>query len=109
MRNAWIVLMLSIMAEVSGTTALKLSDGFTRVLPGAVVVVMYALSFWGLSLVLKKIDIGTAYAVWSGLGTAMVALVGVLIFQERFTLMKSGCILLIIAGVVGLHLSNSIR
>ena len=78
----WLFLLLAILLEIAGTTMLKLSDGFTKWLPSVAVVVFYALSFGALSFTLKRIDVGVAYAVWSALGTALIATIGVLWFHE---------------------------
>jgi small multidrug resistance pump len=100
-------LILTILFEVAGTTSLKLSQGFTKLIPSIGVAVFYALSFYFLSLTLKKLEIGVIYAIWSGLGTALIVLVGVLWFKEPLTILKTASILLIIAGVVGLNLGGA--
>ena len=102
MLQSWLILLASICVEVGGTTCLKFSEGFTRPLPTAGVFALYGLSFWGLSVVLKHIEIGMAYAVWSGLGTALVAMVGFTFFGDRITALKILSIVLIVAGVAGL-------
>jgi small multidrug resistance pump len=100
MMTAWIQLIIAIASEIVGTTAMKLSLGFTRPLPGGIVVVSYAMSFYLLSNSLKHIPLGVAYAIWSGLGTVGIFLVGVLIWNEQFTLPRVLGILFIIVGVV---------
>lgn len=102
----WFYLLLTILFEVSGTTSLKLSEGFTKFVPSALVVVFYGTSFYLLSLTLKKIDVSIAYAIWSGLGTALVTIVGILWFREPTTAIKIISIGLIILGVVGLNISG---
>ena len=102
----WLYLVLAILLEVSGTTCMKLSEGFTRVVPSILLVVFYTLSFGMLTLALKKIDVSVAYAIWSGVGTAMIATIGVLWFKEPATAMKLISLGLIIIGVVGLNLSG---
>jgi len=92
--------------EICGTTALKLSDGFTRLGPASVVVVCYMASFAVLSLALRGIDLSTAYAVWSGVGTALVAAIGILWFGEPAGISKLASLLLIIIGVAGLNLAG---
>jgi multidrug transporter EmrE-like cation transporter len=72
--NAWLQLLLAIVAEVVATSALKASDGFTRLWPAVIVVVGYSVSFYCLSLVLKTIPVGITYAVWSGLGIVLITL-----------------------------------
>lgn len=100
-------LLLAIGFEVTGTTALKLSNGFTKLVPSIIVVAGYALSFFIMSQTLKKIDVGTAYAIWSGLGTALIATIGVLWFKEPLTMLKIGSIAFIILGVIGLNIGGS--
>lgn len=85
---------------------MKLSDGFTRPLPSVLIFVFYAASFAVLTLALKKIDISVAYAVWAGVGTALIAIVGILYFKDPISLLKVFSIFLIIAGVIGLNLSG---
>jgi small multidrug resistance pump len=102
----WIYLVLAILLEVSGTTCMKLSEGFTRMLPSVLLFVFYTLSFVMLTLALRKIDVSVAYAVWSGVGTALIATIGVLWFKEPATALKLISLGLIIIGVVGLNLSG---
>ncbi|PCI39223.1 MAG: hypothetical protein COB46_09330 [Rhodospirillaceae bacterium] len=104
--QSWLILIAAIVLEVAGTTAMKLSDGFTRLLPSVLLVVFYLLSITALTLALKRIDVSIAYAIWAGVGTVLVAVVGVLWFRESVSLLKVGSILLIAAGVAGLHLSS---
>ncbi|GEM48193.1 multidrug transporter [Deinococcus cellulosilyticus NBRC 106333 = KACC 11606] len=95
--------MLSILADVIATAALKSSEGFTRLVPTLIVLLGYGLGFYFLSLSLKVIPVGTAYAVASGLGTALIVLLGVLFMKEPLSAAKLGAILLIVAGVVALN------
>ena len=106
MNTSWIYLLLAITFEVSGTVSMKLSDGFSRTGPSVAMGLCYLISLSFLTLALKRIELGVAYAIWSGLGTAMVALVGVYWFEEHLTPGKLISITLIIAGVAGLHLST---
>lgn len=101
--NAWITLGIAIAAEVVGTSALKASEGFTRLWPSAVVVVGYAVAFYGLSLVLKSIPVGVAYAIWSGLGIVLITAVAWLVYGQRIDLPGAIGMGLIIAGVVVLN------
>ena len=96
----------AILLEITATTALKLSNGLTRPGPACVVVAGYAASFSMLSLALRGIDLSTAYAVWSGVGTAIVAAIGILWFGEPANAWKLASLALIIVGVVGLHLAG---
>jgi small multidrug resistance pump len=102
----WLYLALAILLEVSGTTCMKLSEGFTKVVPSILLFVFYTLSFAMLTLALKKLDVSIAYAVWSGVGTALIAAIGVLWFREPATALKFISLGLIIIGVVGLNLSG---
>jgi small multidrug resistance pump len=96
----------AIVLEICGTTSLKLSDGFTRVGPSGAVVVFYIASFVLLSLALRGIELSIAYAVWSGVGTALVATIGIVWFGESAGAWKLFCLALIVLGVAGLHLSE---
>jgi small multidrug resistance pump len=102
----WIYLALAIFLEVAGTTCMKLSDGFTKMVPSILLFVFYTLSFGMLTLALKRIDVSVAYAVWSGVGTALIATIGVLWFREPMTALKLISLALIIVGVVGLNLGG---
>lgn len=104
---AWIYLILAILAETVGTVSMKLSEGFTRLVPSVSVAVFYIISIGLLVLSLKKLDISVAYAVWSGVGTALIAAVGILWFQEPATAVKLVSLALIVAGVVGLNLGGA--
>ena len=103
----WLYLAIAIVLEVIGTTSMKLSEGFTKTIPSIMMFVFYLASLAVLTLALKKIDVSVAYAVWAGLGTALIATIGIVYFHESATLLKTISILLIIAGVVGLHLSGA--
>ena len=102
----WLYLALAILLEVSGTTCMKLSQGFTKLVPSILLFVFYTLSMGMLTLALKRIDVSVAYAVWSGVGTALIATIGVLWFKEPVTALKLMSLGLIIIGVVGLNLSG---
>jgi small multidrug resistance pump len=107
--QAWFLLIAAITAEVGGTTCLKFSDGFSRLVPSLGVVVLYSLSFVFLASVLKTIDVGVAYAIWSGLGTALIAVIGILIFGEPLSAARMASLGFIIVGVVGLQLSGGVH
>jgi small multidrug resistance pump len=106
---SWLYLILAIVLEVSGTTCMKLSYGFTKLLPSILMFILYGFSLGALTLALKKIDVGMAYAVWSGLGTALIATVGILWFKEAISAVKIISLGLIIIGVIGLHLGGGIH
>lgn len=101
--NAWMMLGLAIVAEVIGTTALKASEGFTRLAPSLIVVVGYGVAFYCLSLVLKSIPVGVTYAIWSGLGIVLITVVAFLVYGQRIDLAGLVGMGLIIAGVVVLN------
>ena len=105
----WLYLILAIVLEVAGTTSMKLSEGFSRLLPSVMIFVFYALSFAGLTLALKRIDVSVAYAIWSGLGTALITVIGLAYFKEPATLIKILSIALIVLGVAGLNLDSSLN
>ncbi|NIC07126.1 multidrug efflux SMR transporter [Halomonas sp. DX6] len=105
---AFVYLALAIVAEVVATSALKATDGFTRLVPSLVVVVGYTIAFFMLSLVLRTIPVGIAYAIWAGLGIVLVALVGVVVYGQRPDLPAVLGIGLIIAGVVVIQLFSRI-
>ena len=98
---AWLA--LAIGSEIVATTALKLSDGFTRIGWGGVVVVGYGISFYAMAIALRSIPLGIVYAVWSGVGTAAIVLIGFVLFREVLDAVKLGGIALIIVGVVMLN------
>jgi len=104
--NAWLILAMAIVLEVAGTTSMKLSDGFSKLMPSILIFVFYGLSFTALTYVLKKLDVSVAYAIWSGVGTVLIAVVGIILFKESLSLMKVGSILLIVIGVVVLNLNG---
>ena len=104
--QSWLYLTGAILLEVAGTSCMKLSQGFTKLIPSILIFVFYGLSFVGLTIALKKIDVSIAYAVWAGIGTALIAGIGMFYFKEPLTLVKVISILLIIAGVVGLNLGG---
>lgn len=104
----FVYLALAIVAEVVATSALKATEGFTRLWPSLIVVAGYALAFYMLSLVLRTLPIGIAYAIWAGLGIVLVALVGLVVYGQRPDLPAVIGIGLIVAGVVTIQLFSSI-
>ncbi|MEW6543116.1 MAG: multidrug efflux SMR transporter [Nitrospirota bacterium] len=105
--QSWLILIAAIVLEVAGTVSMKLAEGFTRLVPSILIFVFYGLSFVALTVSLKTIDVSVAYAVWSGLGTALIAGIGVWYFREPVTLLKLVSLLFIIVGVVGLNLGGA--
>ena len=102
----WIYLLIAILTEVVGTTMMKVSQGLTRLIPSILMFVFYAVSFIFMALALKKLEVSTAYAIWSGLGTAVIAAIGILWFQESFSILKLAGTGLVIAGVVMLNIKS---
>jgi len=102
----WIYLLIAILTEVVGTTMMKVSQGLTRLVPSVLMFVLYGVSFVFMALALKKIEVSTAYAIWSGLGTALIAAIGIYWFQESVSLPKLAGMVLVIAGVVLLNLKG---
>ncbi len=96
----WIYLTIAIIAEVIGTTALKSTEGFTKLVPSMVVLVAYSTTFFFLSFVLKTIPVGIAYAIWSGVGIGLIALIGYVKFGQSLDLAAMIGIAFIILGVV---------
>jgi small multidrug resistance pump len=102
----WLFLLGAIIAEVAGTTSMKLSSGFSSLVPSVLMFVFYAASLGSLTLAIRTIEVSVAYAIWSGLGTALIAVSGYIFFKESVDAMKVASISLIIIGVVGLNLST---
>ncbi|ANJ67485.1 multidrug transporter [Halothiobacillus diazotrophicus] len=100
----WLYLGIAIVTEVIGTSALKSAEGFTRFWPSVLVVVSYALSFYLLSLTLKTIPVGVVYAVWSGVGMVLLAIIGAVFFKQMLDTPAMVGIGLILAGVVVINL-----
>ena len=99
MKN-WLFLLVAIISEVVATSALKESESFSRLWPSVIVVVGYGLAFYLLSLTLKTIPIGIAYAIWSGLGMALIALVGCVMFKQNLDAPAIIGIVMIVGGVI---------
>lgn len=100
----WLILALAIVTEVIGTAALKASDGFTRFWPSAVVVLSYGTAFYCLSLTLRSMPMGVAYAVWSGLGLVLITLAGWLLFGQKLDAPALIGMAFIVAGVAIMNL-----
>jgi quaternary ammonium compound-resistance protein SugE len=104
---AWIYLLVAGIFEIIWATGLKYTEGFTRLWPSVGTAVAMALSVWLLAVALKTIPVGTGYAVWTGIGAAGTAFMGILLFDESREIIRILCILLIVVGIVGLKLSSS--
>lgn len=105
--NTWWILAVAIIAEVIATSALKVSEGFTRLIPSLVVVVGYSIAFYGLALTLKTIPVGVAYAIWSGMGIVLVTLIGWFLFDQKLDPAAIIGMVLIIAGVVVMNVFSA--
>ncbi len=103
----YLYLGIAIIAEVIGTSALKASNGFTETLPSIIVVIGYSVAFYFLSLVLKTIPVGIAYAIWSGLGIVLIAVVGLVFFGQKLDVPALIGMFLIIVGVVVMNAFSS--
>ena len=104
---AGLLLAFAIAVEVAATLSLRASDGFSKLAPSVFVVIGYATSFWLLSLVLRDISVGTSYAIWSGVGTAALAIIGMAALGEPATALRIASIVLIVVGVIGLNVAGA--
>lgn len=102
----WMLLGAAILLEVTGTICLKLSEGFTHLVPSLAILPLYGGSLALLTLALKTIPVSTAYAIWAAVGTALVAVIGIAVFREPAGAVKMASLVLIVVGVVGLHLGD---
>jgi small multidrug resistance pump len=102
-QQAWGLLSLAIVFEVAGTTSMKLCDGFTRLTPSVLMFVFYAISFALNTMVVRTLGLSVVYAVWSGAGTLITAMIGYLYFKEPATALKMASAGLIVIGVFGLY------
>ncbi len=107
MGTNWILLMGTILFEVAGTVAMKLSLGFAKLVPSILIFIFYGLSFALLALTLKTMHVSTVYALWSGLGTALVAVIGAMYFKETIPLFQAVGIGLVVLGVILINLHES--
>ena len=105
--NPWLILAFAILLELSGTICLKLSHGFTRLLPSLGVVCFYLGSFTLMAQSLKTLEVGIVYAIWAGVGTALIAVVGILAFGESITAFKILGLLMIIGGTFLLRMASA--
>ncbi len=105
----WLWLFLAIALEVTATVCLKLSDGFSKFIPTAFMALFYGSSFFPMAVALRRLEVGTAYAVWSAVGTALMTIIGVLVFKEAASPLKLSAIVMIVIGVVCLNVANRDR
>ncbi|AKA69349.1 MULTISPECIES: DMT family transporter [Clostridium] len=102
----WIYLILAILFEIAGTTLMKVSYGFTKILPTIGTFLGYIICFICLSMALKKIDISVAYAIWSAAGLVILSTIGIFVFKESISVLKVVSLAFIVLGVIGLNLSG---
>jgi quaternary ammonium compound-resistance protein SugE len=103
---AWLALLLAGLLEIGWTLGLKYSAGFTRFWPSAATCVAIAISFGLLGISLKSVPLGTAYVIWTGIGAAGAAIAGIVLFGESADAARVGCLILIVAGTIGLKLAT---
>lgn len=104
--QSWILLGIAIILEVAGTISMKLSEGMHKPIPTIMVFIFYGLTFAIMSKVINEIEVGVTYAIWAGVGTVLVAVIGIFYFKESTDTIKLLSIGLICIGVVGLNLSS---
>jgi quaternary ammonium compound-resistance protein SugE len=104
---AWIYLIIAGLFECGWAIGLKYTDGFTRLIPSLLTVSAMAISFWLLSVAMKTIPVGTAYAVWTGIGAVGVAILGMVLLGESRDILRVISLLLIVSGIMGLKLASS--
>jgi quaternary ammonium compound-resistance protein SugE len=102
---AWLLIVIAGVFEIAWAVGLKYSDGFSRLVPSVLTVGAMAASIICLGIAVKSLPVGTAYAVWTGIGAAGTAVLGMYLFQEPATVLRLGSIALVIAGIVGLKLA----
>ncbi|MCA3223096.1 MAG: multidrug efflux SMR transporter [Burkholderiales bacterium] len=102
--TAWALLLIAGLLEIAWAVGMKFTDGFTRPWPSLAVLGLALLSFWLLGLAMRVLPVGTAYAVWVGIGAAGAALIGMWLLDEPASAARLGCVLMIVGGVVGLKL-----
>ena len=103
-----VIFFFAVLSEVMATTVLKFSEGFTRLIPSIVVVLGYGLSFYLLSLSLKVIPIGVAYALWSGIGIVLTVIAGIFLWREQLDWARITGIILIIAGILVINMFSKV-
>ncbi|MBT3015615.1 MAG: quaternary ammonium compound efflux SMR transporter SugE [Candidatus Thiodiazotropha sp. (ex Clathrolucina costata)] len=106
---AWIYLFVAGLFECGWAIGLKYTEGFTKPFPSLLTIAAMAISFWLLSVAMKTIPVGTAYAVWTGIGAVGVALLGMVMFGESRDILRIVSLLLIVSGIVGLKLISSYK
>lgn len=103
----WFYLVIAGVLEICWAIGLKYSQGFTKTLPNIITIVAMVASIYFLSLSLKSLPIGTAYAIWTGIGTIGTVLLGIILFKESINIIRIVCIVLIVSGIIGLKVISS--
>jgi len=106
MNLSWIFLLLAAFFEICFTISLQYSQGFSRLVPSIITVIFIVLSFFSVSQSMKTISIGTAYAVWAGIGAAGTVITGIIFFGDSYHIIRLLSIMLIIIGIIGLKLAH---
>jgi len=104
---AWLYLLIAGLFECCWAIGIKYTEGFSKPIPTLLTAIAMAISFWLLSIAMKTIPVGTAYAVWTGIGAVGVAIMGMILFNESRDILRIICLLLIVSGIVGLKLVSS--
>lgn len=104
---SWVYLMIAIVSEVIATSTLKATEGFTRLVPSVIVVIGYGASFYFLSLTLDEIPVGISYAIWSGIGIVLIAVIGLVVYKQALSIPEIIGLVLIGIGIVVINLSSS--
>ncbi len=107
LRMAWTILVIAGLLEIGWATGLKYAEGFTRLWPSVITVILMIASMWMLAVAVRTIPIGTGYAVWTGIGAVGTAIVGMALFGESTAALRLVCIVLIVGGIVGLKVLSS--
>jgi small multidrug resistance pump len=107
--NSWLFLLVAILFGVLGTVSMKLSYGLQKLKPSVCLIIFYLISFVALTLAVQGVDISIVYAIWSGVGTVLVAIIGVLLFDESVSFKKIIALVFVVVGVLGVHIANVIH
>ncbi len=100
----WVMLLIAAVFEVTWAVFMKMSDGFTKMLPSIITVIGYIASAVFLALAMRKLPLGTAYAMWTGFGIMGTTILGIAMFHETVSVAQAGCIIMIAAGIIGLKI-----
>ena len=103
---AWVYIFIAGILECAWAVGLKYTDGFTKPVPSILTLIGVVLSFWFMALAMKELPLGTAYAVWTGIGAVGVAILGMILFGESRDILRIFCLVLIFSGIIGLKLTS---